>query len=243
MTRNGAVVLLLILIIFLIPTSLLNSSNSFHMAKAATVAPAWDFEDHTYDHVDLTTLTSSQIIYELTTMNSRFQIHGLPPPQNFAYPMGSYNSQVISVVSQYRLTARTADGNLNPETYPVQTWYSLHAVCMQANVGYSQIQSWIDTAISKKGLLNLYTHEVSDPPITYGTTPTILGQVLDYLVMQENAGKLAVMTMRQAYTGFNGQKAVVVVSFDDGWVTDYTTVWPMFKARCLVPLLRIEVGW
>ena len=37
--------------------------------------------------------------------------------------------------------------------------------------------------------------------------------------------------MRQAYTSFDGQKAVVVVSFDDGWATDYTTAWPLFKAR------------
>ena len=207
-------------------------STSILAAQADTTAPPWDFEDHTYNHVNLATLTSSQIVNQLTTMNSVFQAHGLPPPLHLAYPSGYYNEQVINIVSQYRLSGRTAGGgNYFPEPYPVPEWYTLSCACMQADMSFNDIKGWIDNAVSHKGLLNLFTHEVSNPPITYGTTPAILGQVLDYLLAQQNTGNLMVLTLRQAYTAFNGQKAVVVISFDDGWVTDYTAAWPLFKAH------------
>jgi chitodextrinase len=35
--------------------------------------------------------------------------------------------------------------------------------------------------------------------------------------------------MRDAYTSWNGTKAVVVLSFDDGYATDYTTTWPILR--------------
>ncbi len=200
-------------------------------AKADPVPP-WDFEDHTVDHADLTSLTQNQIVYELTTMNSVFQAHNLPPPLHLAYPNGAFNAEVVSVVSQYRLSARTT-GGFGSEHYPVPNWYTMSAACMQADIGFNELKALIDNVVAQKTLLNLFTHQVTNPPAMYGTTPQILGQVLDYLVTQQDAGNLEVLTMRQAYTEFNGQNAVVVISFDDGWVTDYTVAWPMFAARGL----------
>ncbi|MCW4009185.1 MAG: polysaccharide deacetylase family protein [Candidatus Bathyarchaeota archaeon] len=200
--------------------------------KADTPAsgPAWNFEDHTFDHAQLVLLNSSQILWELQTMDSVFQEHGLPPPLHFAYPEGLYNSQVISVVSQFRLSGRTAGGgSYFPEPYPVPEWYTLSCASLQADTSLNQIKAWINETIANKGLLNLYTHAVSDPPIAYGITPTRLEQILGYLQEQQNEGNLLTLTMRDAYTAYDGQKAVVVISFDDGWVTDYTQVWPLFK--------------
>jgi hypothetical protein len=59
----------------------------------------------------------------------------------------------------------------------------------------------------------------------------MLAQILDYLVLQQNAGNLDVLTVRDSYTQFTGQKAVVTFSFDDSFVTDYTVAYPMFIDR------------
>jgi hypothetical protein len=170
---------------------------------------------------------------ELQTVNNDFAAHGLPIPQHHAYPYGSYNDLVISVVSQYRLSGRMAWSEIH-ETYPVPDWYQLKAAEMKTATPLSTILGWIDNAIAAKGLLNLFTHDVRAHPGPYGMKPEVLEQVLDYLVAKQNVGELLVLPIRDAYTAYDGSKAVVVVSFDDGYYTDYTTVWPMFKARGLV---------
>lgn len=218
-------------ILLILSASIASVTLSIPVTKASAV-PVWDFEDHGYSHTDVTTLTSSQIVDELQLVNSLFAAHSLPTPQHYAYPDGAYNETAISVLSQYRLTGRTAGGgSVFPETYHVSEWYSMSSAAIDENATFSKVKTWIDNAVVAKGLLNLFTHQISDPAIPIGITPTMLSQILDYLVVQQNAGNLSVLTMHQAYSGFNGQRAVVVMAFDDGFRTDYTVVWPMFKAR------------
>ncbi len=207
---------------------------NFQGIKAQSAFPAWDFEDHAYVHSELATCTDDQIIYELKTVNALFKSHNLPSPQHIAYPNGSYSEHVASVVSQYRSTGRLGNrGATFPESYPLSNKYALSSRALIANTTFAQVKAWVDAAVTQKGLALLYTHKVSVTPTDIDCTPKLLGQVLDYLVAQQNTGSLSVMTMRQAYTEFNGQKAVIVISFDDGWVNDYTLAWPMFKARGL----------
>ncbi|MCW4018860.1 MAG: polysaccharide deacetylase family protein [Candidatus Bathyarchaeota archaeon] len=200
-------------------------------AKASSV-PAWDFQDHSYNHPYLTSLTTPQIINEVTSMNAVFAQHGLPLPIVIAYPNGDYNQTVIDIVSQYRLIGRTAEGGLYfPEPYPVSDWYQLSSACITPNTTFANVQEWIDLAVQQKSLLNLYTHKVTDSPGEFDTTPAMLAQILDYLVLQQNAGNLAVLTVRDSYTQFTGQKAAVTFSFDDSYVTDFTVAYPMFIDR------------
>jgi peptidoglycan/xylan/chitin deacetylase (PgdA/CDA1 family) len=204
-------------------------------ARAADSEPGWDFEDHGYSHRLFTALTSDEIVWELQNQSAAFQAHGLSIPEHLAYPDGVFNQSVIDVVSQYRKSGRTAgSGFINfPETYPVADWYRMSAATVSSTINLTTIQGWIDLAITRKGLLNLFTHDVNETHTTYGITPEMLAQILDYLVTKQNAGQLLVMTMREAYNSFDGSKAVVVVSFDDGYATTYTTAWPMLKARGL----------
>jgi peptidoglycan/xylan/chitin deacetylase (PgdA/CDA1 family) len=203
--------------------------NENSVARASS--PAWDFEDHTYDHQLLTSLSIDQIVNELNTTNSVFQAHGLPSPKHLSYPNGAYNSTVVNIVSSYRLSGRTTNGP-KPDTSPIP-WYTLNAVNINSSTTFDKVKGWIDTAVSQKGLLNIFTHDVQIRPNTYGTTPQLLQQVLDYLANQQDAGNLTVMTIRQAYTEYSDTKAIVVMSFDDGYATDYSIVWPMFVAHGL----------
>jgi peptidoglycan/xylan/chitin deacetylase (PgdA/CDA1 family) len=60
---------------------------------------------HSVSHVDFTSLSDSQIVYECSQSKATLQAYGLTV-NNFAYPYGSYNAQTDSLVSQYYQTAR-----------------------------------------------------------------------------------------------------------------------------------------
>lgn len=201
-------------------------------------SPNWDFECHTYGHPHLTGLTAEQIASEYTKVNSAFSAQGLPIPQHTAYPFGDYNDEVINVTKQYRKTARFAWAVTDTaNTYPIKDWCQLNAVEIRSLTTWSTIQPWIDDAIARKALLNIFTHKVIDPAPLYGCTPETLTNLLNYLKQKQDAGQLKVMTMAEAYnvwsTATTNPEATVVVSFDDNEKTDYTTVWPLFKARGL----------
>jgi len=167
-------------------------------------------------------------------------------PQHLAYPYGDYGKSATSkarikaVVSQYRLSGRVVWGKM--ETYPILDWYVHKAAQLKRATGWRKIQAWVDDAILTNALLHIFTHDVSARPSSYSCTPEKLAMLLDYLVAQQTAGNLIVMTMAEAYTSFDGSKAIVVISFDDAWATDYTTVYPLFTARGLKGTSYIITG-
>ncbi len=210
-----------------------NESDPSAQASATTEEEAeppppsagdWNFECHSYTHPQ--SITAS----EMQQVNDAFAAHGLPAPLHHAYPFGNVNQ---SVAAAYRLSGRTV-GGIMETAYPVPNWYQLKATEIQSGTAWSTIQGWVDQCISQVGMLHIFSHRVTDPAPQYGMTPAMLNQLLDYLVTKQNAGQLTVMTMRDAYDAWNGTAPIVVISFDDGWLSDYTTTWGIFKAHGLL---------
>lgn len=86
-----------------------NTPNTLSWAQIKEMAAwGWDFGCHTYNHVDMTTLTAGEIRESLIKEDRTFVDHGLPVPEIMAYPSGKFNQQVIDVVKQYRKQARLA---------------------------------------------------------------------------------------------------------------------------------------
>jgi len=195
----------------------------------------WDFECHTNTHVNLKGSSEATIRAELEAVNATFIAHGYAVPQHTAYPFGNYDPTVESIVSQYRKTGRTVSGNM--ETYPVPNWYELKTAQLKRNTRFPKLQAIVDQCIATNALLHIFTHDVADKPSTWGAKTAVLIQLLDYLKAKQDASQLQVMTMAEAYdlwsTATANPKATVVISFDDGYETDYTTVYPLFKARSL----------
>jgi len=194
----------------------------------------WDFECHTNTHPWLDQLTDAQIRAEYEAVNNAFIAHGYTTPTQTAYPGGRLDKKgrVKAITAEYRNSGRVVWGTM--ETYPVPDWYELKAAQLKSNTKIGTIKGWIDQCISTNALLVILTHDVKDQPSSWGCTPAILTQAVDYAVQKQNAGQLSVWTMAQAYdywsTATSG-KATCVFSFDDNWATDYTTVYPIFKAR------------
>jgi peptidoglycan/xylan/chitin deacetylase (PgdA/CDA1 family) len=216
----------------------------------AQTSPYWDFEDHTVDHAHLSQLTDDQIRWEMEQVNAAFIAHGYEPPKHLAYPYGDYGknaksqARIKAIVSQYRLSGRVVFGEM--ETYPIADWYVHKAAQLKSATGWSKIKGWVDECIATNSLLHIFTHDVSAKPSSYGCTPEKLAQLLDYLVEKQNAGQLVVMTMAEAYdywTTTTNPKPTVVISFDDANRSDFTTVYPLFKARGLKGTSYIVTGF
>jgi fibronectin type 3 domain-containing protein/peptidoglycan/xylan/chitin deacetylase (PgdA/CDA1 family) len=210
-----------------------NESSPSAQASATTQSGAappppptggWDFECHSYTHPQAITTS------ELQKVNDSFQKYLGYIPDHHAYPYGNVNE---SVCRQYRLSGRTISGIMETQ-YPVPNWYQLKATEIQSGTAWSTIQGWVDQAISQVGLLTIFSHRVADPAPQYGMTPAMLNQLLDYLVTKQNAGQLTVLPIKDAYNAWNGTSPIVVLTFDDGWLTDYTNTWPAFKEHGLV---------
>jgi peptidoglycan/xylan/chitin deacetylase (PgdA/CDA1 family) len=145
--------------------------------SASTVATwdpslGWDFESHSNTHPYFTSLTVSQMKAELNAVNAAFAAHGYPPPQHFAYPYGDYNDAVEQVVSAYYKSARTVSDNMT--TFPVPNWYELNAAQLVSTTVWSDVTGWISQCIAQKGLLVIFSHDVSANPSEYGCTPQML---------------------------------------------------------------------
>jgi peptidoglycan/xylan/chitin deacetylase (PgdA/CDA1 family) len=194
----------------------------------------WDFQCHSHTHPKLSGLTAEEIRWEMEQVNAAFQSQGYAIPQHLAYPHGDFDDQVKTVVADYRLTGRMVWGFMIP--HPQLDWFEVKAAQLKKSTSWNRQVGWIEDCIADNALLHIFTHDVSDTCSQYGCKPENLARLLDYLLDKQNAGLLEIVTMAEAYdywsTATEG-KPLVVVSFDDAYDTDYTTVYPMFQERGL----------
>ncbi len=221
------------------------------LGVSATVGPisaqvlSWDFECHTQSHPWLDRLTDSEIRAQYEMVNAAFVAHGLAIPKHTAYPGGrlDHKGRVVAVTSEYRLTGRVVYGEYN--TWPWSDWYHLQAAQLKKNTSNNTMKSWIDTAVADGSWLVVLSHDVKANPTIYGCTPEQLAYFLDYAVQKQNEGALQILTLADAYDVWSGStqpKATVTFTFDDGWVTDYENVYPMFKQRNIAGTSYIITG-
>ena len=187
-----------------------------------------DIGSHTIDHPNLTdpTLTTAQITQEICGSRQDMLNNGIQAPVSFAYPFGSYNSTVESIVQQCGFTnARQGGGISSSNTTPGPPWaetlpprdpFAVRTIAVDGSsaMQLSDLESFVAAAAAHGGgWLPLTFHDVCDQAAsdwsnctsTYGPIQdTVLGQFLDWL---QNAGQpggapagVTVQTMRQAMT-------------------------------------------
>jgi peptidoglycan/xylan/chitin deacetylase (PgdA/CDA1 family) len=73
------------------------------------------FESHTVNHLALDTLSSAQVRQELTDSKSRLEAELQQPVKYLAYPMGRFNSTVVSIAKDvgYKAAVTTEPGGLH----------------------------------------------------------------------------------------------------------------------------------
>jgi peptidoglycan/xylan/chitin deacetylase (PgdA/CDA1 family) len=204
----------------------------------------WDFQCHSHTHPNLQGLTAAEIRWEMEQVNAAFYAQGYNPPTQHAYPYGGYDAVAKTTIAEYRLSGRTVSNALM--TFPISDWFEVNATELTEVTSWERITGLVASCISNQTLLHMFTHHVTDSPGQYGCTPAKLARVLDYLVEQQNAGLLEIVTMAEAYDYWSvatDGRAVVVISFDDAYDTDYTTAYPLFQERGIKGTSYIVTGF
>lgn len=134
---------------------------------------------HTRNHVDLTTLSSTEAWNEINGSRQDLFDIGASPVNFFAYPFGAYNSQVIELVKNAGFAAaRSSNGGQNLKTENI---FTLRRQPMVVMTTLQEVKDSIDKAINDKTWLILLFHEVNNSGREYSVTPELFQQIVDYL--------------------------------------------------------------
>jgi hypothetical protein len=159
----------------------------------AVAAQGHEIGSHTVDHLDLTTLSSTNLTYELSVAQST--INQEIPSQScisFAYPDGSTNATVQAATATYYVNARTTWSNeggvLNHYTAGSDmygTWQPINFYDIGsqgidvsgATIQPTNLATILDVAVSRNAWASFHFHEIQNG--------TMMGQFLD-LVLTKN---------------------------------------------------------
>jgi peptidoglycan/xylan/chitin deacetylase (PgdA/CDA1 family) len=162
-----------------------------------------DIGGHTITHPNLTTLTRAQATHEVCGGRQDLINNGITDPRSFAYPFGSYNATVESVVRQCGYTTARAgggisDSNTDPgppyaETIPPGNPYALPTIAPNGSqpMKLPVMKAFVSAAAANGGgWLVITFHDVchakaadyTDCMSQYGSVvDTVFGQFLDWL--------------------------------------------------------------
>lgn len=160
----------------------------------------WEIGSHTRDHYDLTTLSDTDLIYELNQSKTDLINAGLTV-YGFAYPYGggSRNGRIVRQVKQFYSYARsTIPGN----NIPIINQYALKTQVQVNSTSIGVMKSWVDSAIANNGWLTINLHTVDNSGDEYAITPTNLTELANYIQSKVQAGEIAAVTMYEGLTRY-----------------------------------------
>ena len=139
---------------------------------------------HTITHTDLTTVSQSQLVQEMSQSQITLQNIISAPVKNFAYPYGAYNTNTLNVGKQYYRSQRSVNRGVNSkDNFDITT---LRIQEVNSSISQAQVKSWIDDAIAQKAWLILCYHEIANTAVTpddafYTVKPADLDAHLGYI--------------------------------------------------------------
>jgi len=134
---------------------------------------------HSYQHLDMVSLTSDEQVYQITT-NKQFleQLTG-KSITSFATPYGSYNSQVLSNIMTYHQTQRDTSGAMNmPYSYNQSM---IHGKDVTQSFTTADIKSLLQATQDQKGWLVLVYHGISSTGDEYTISKATFQQQIKLL--------------------------------------------------------------
>jgi len=168
-----------------------------------------DIAAHTRTHPDLTTLSAANLQSEVQGSRTDLLNMSFTPVNSLAYPYGTYNSTVEQAVKNAGFTgARTVDSGFNDKSTNI---YELKGTAVERGgscdggvtpTTLADVKGWVDSAALNKNWLILVFHQIDNVSANcYGTTPTMLQSIVDYL----KTSNVNVDTVSQGLAQMTGQ--------------------------------------
>ena len=151
----------------------------------------WIIASHSWDHIDLTTLTNQQITDELqSTINWLNQNGFADGAYQLAYPYGACNDNVLQVASTLGIkSARTidwgtitSDGYVYPYEYQLN-YLALPTILVRSDTPTSTWQSELDGSIQRSGTLIFLMHNIvtGTPTVLEDITQDTFRTIIEYI--------------------------------------------------------------
>lgn len=114
---------------------------------------------HTVTHPALTSLNSTDLVYELTHSKQFLESTIGQPVPNFASPFGDYNAAVNNEIKKHYRSHRTVDEGYNSkDNFNI---YKIRVQNMKSNTTLAEFKTWLDKAKADKTWLVLVYHRVT----------------------------------------------------------------------------------
>ena len=139
-----------------------------------------DVESHTVTHPDLTTLSSSNLQYQLSASQQTLQQLTGKSVRHFAYPFAAYNPTVQSATDAYYATARSYTDSLDEWAAMPRAAMALPALGIEAATSLATAKTYVDYAKNNGATLILVFHDLRDSPRTYDWRLSDLAALADY---------------------------------------------------------------
>lgn len=156
---------------------------------------------HTITHPDLTTVSSQEVMRQLTGCKTTMQQEIGMPVTDFASPYGAENAQTLAEIKQVFASQRNVYGdssngvtNVDVNTAQYFNPNDIIGMTVKRTTKLSEIQEMIDFTIKNNGWAVLTYHQSDDGPSKYALDP----QVLDAQMSLLQHSSVRIVTVRQA---------------------------------------------
>jgi len=195
-----------------VPGAKVGLTNQITLAQMQEMyADGWDMGNHSYTHVDLTTLTSEEVVAELQNDIAYLESNGMPKGAKFlGVPFSAYNDSTMADYATANITAaRTGMNRLQNNV--VADFYQLSRKEIVATTSLATAKGYIDEVSAKSGVYLLNLHDIVDSSATATDWLTAdFEALIDYIKAKQDEGILEVVTMSEWYDGLDGRRKELV---------------------------------
>lgn len=141
-----------------------------HMSESDVVAAyksGHEIGDHTFDHIDATTISPGLFSENIEKNQARLNALGLPPSQTFAYPYGQLDAGSKKVIHRKFKGARGIKSCIHRTNADLN---QLNSNRLYAGQSFDDLMKDIAKLVEAPGWLTIFTHDVRDNPSDFGCT-------------------------------------------------------------------------
>jgi peptidoglycan/xylan/chitin deacetylase (PgdA/CDA1 family) len=170
-------------------------------------AAGWDIGNHSYSHVDLTSLTDAQVKAEITTEANYLINNGMPrAAYMLAWPFSALNDATVESVREAGIiVGRTGTNDISP--HEIQEKLKLNRGTVSNTSSIADLTGYADNVIENGGVLVYNFHDIVNPADSLtDCLPATFKAVMDYLKLKQDQGMLDVVTISEWYNGLDGRR-------------------------------------
>lgn len=149
-----------------------------HMSEddvKAAYASGHEIAGHTFNHVDITTISTDKFKQEIDTNQSKLNELGLPRCETFAYPYGQTNVVAKKYMEKTFKGARGINGHVHRSSIDLN---QINSNRLYSGQDCKNIIRDISELDQNPGWMTIFTHDVRDNPSAFGCTPDEFEQVI-----------------------------------------------------------------